>query len=840
MRLAQVVPLTPVEGPFTYRVPPELDAEVVPGARVLVPFGRRQLTGVVARTGEGDAPKAKAILDVLDDRPALTPELLSLTKWVAEYYLCTWGEAIKAALPSGTEVETRRVVHALADDWPGDEGRAVLVALASSNGSGLKVPALAEALGRSTAPQSLLRRMEAAGAVRIEHELQEARARPKVEKHLALAVSPDEVPDLRGAKQQALVAFLADAPEPVRQAEALQATGASSGTVKSLVDKGLVLVDDLEVERVADEAEVPPAPPAEVTLHPAQEAALGALREAIEVGNGATFLLHGVTGSGKTEVYLRALASVLARGQSGIVLVPEIALTPQTVRRFRAHFGDRVAVLHSRMSPGERLDAWTRIRGGTYPVVIGPRSAIFAPVADLGIIIVDEEHEASYKQFDPAPRYHARDVAVLRAHESGAVCVLGSATPSLETAANARSGKYGYLAMPDRVPVRARGSNQSPVMEKLSTTDSPRLGPEAETLKAPAPLPEVRVIDLAREKEIRRLKGALSHDLREAIRARLDRGEQTILLQNRRGYAPVITCESCGWTPECRDCAVSLTLHKTNRTLRCHYCGRAERQPPVCPACGADDLKLLGSGTQRVEEEIAEVFPEARLLRMDLDTTSRKGAHARILERFGRGEADLLLGTQMVAKGLDFPRVTLVGVVNADTGMLLPDFRAAERTFQLLAQVAGRAGRHDLPGEVILQTRNPEHPAIQFALAHDYAAFARHELVERHALGYPPYGRLIGAEIKGPYEGSTHKLARAWTDALKRHAASIEGAEVLGPVAAFVGKIKGFWRVHTHLKAPRSVPASVLASAVRAATEEVGTPPRGHRINLDVDPVGLY
>ncbi|HIG75419.1 MAG TPA: primosomal protein N' [Bacteroidetes bacterium] len=858
MRLAQVVPLTPVEGPFTYCVPPELDAEVVPGARVLVPFGRRQLTGVVVRTGDGEAPKAKPVLDVLDDRPALTVELLGLTKWVAEYYLCTWGEAIKAALPSGTEVETRRVVHALAETWPEADGQAVLGALAAAGG-GLKVPALAEALGRKTAPQSLLRRMEAAGAVRIEQELQEARAKPKIEKHLTLAVTLGEASSLRGAKQLALAAVLAAADEPVRQSEALKESGASSGTVKSLVEKGMVEVHELEVERTADEAEAPPPPPADVTLHPAQTAALEALRPPIEAGEPYTVLLHGVTGSGKTEVYLRALAAVLERGKSGIVLVPEIALTPQTVRRFRAHFGDRVAVLHSRMSPGERLDAWTRIRDGQYPVVIGPRSAVFAPVQDLGIILVDEEHEASYKQFDPAPRYHARDVAVMRAHRADAVCVLGSATPSLETAANARSGKYAYLAMPDRVPVSRKEEGASgkegtsasalegPGLDAHDSPTPPASGAEGESasrqspvLREPAPLPTVRVVDLAREKEIRRLKGALSHDLREAMQARLDRGEQIILLQNRRGYAPVITCETCGWTPECRDCAVSLTLHKTNRTLRCHYCGRAERQPTACPECGADDLRLLGSGTQRVEEEIAEVFPDARLLRMDLDTTSRKGAHARLLEQFGDGEADILLGTQMVAKGLDFPRVTLVGVVNADTGMLLPDFRAAERTFQLLAQVAGRAGRHDLPGEVILQTRNPEHPAIQHALAHDYAAFARYELVERHALGYPPYGRLVGAEIKGTYEGSTNKLAQAWTDALARHAARIEGAEVLGPVAAFVGKVKGFWRVHTHLKAPRSVPAAALAEAVRAATAEIGTPPKGHRINIDVDPVGLY
>ncbi|MEM0963781.1 MAG: primosomal protein N', partial [Bacteroidota bacterium] len=320
---------------------------------------------------------------------------------------------------------------------------------------------------------------------------------------------------------------------------------------------------------------------------------------------------------------------------------------------------------------------------------------------------------------------------------------------------------------------------------------------------------------------------------------RLARGEQAILLQNRRGYAPVITCEDCGWTPTCRDCAVSLTVHKTSRNLRCHYCGRAERLYPVCPSCDSPALSLLGSGTQRVQEELAEVFPEARVLRMDLDTTSRKGAHRKILDAFGRGEADVLLGTQMVAKGLDFPRVTLVGVVEADTGMLLPDFRAAERTFQLLAQVAGRAGRHDLPGEVILQTRNPDHPAIRFALTHDFHGFAIGELAERLALGYPPHGRLVGVEVKGPHEGSTHALAERWGDALRREAQRIAGVDILGPVPAFVGRVKRWWRVHLLVKAPRSLPAAALAGVVRTAGSRVKTP-WGHRINLDVDPVGMY
>ena len=820
--LAHVVPLTSVDGVYTYRVPAGMEAEAVPGARVLVPFGRRQITGVVAARDEGDPDRLKPLHDVLDARPALPADLLDLTRWVAGYYLCAWGEAVKAALPSGTEVESRRVAHALAppDAWDEKRGRAILRALHERNGSGLPVAALADVLGRKTVPQNLLRRMEAAGVLAVADVLQDASVTAKTARHLRLAPGVGEADwaEVRGARQRALLDALAAADGDVLQAEALAATGAASGTVKSLEARGLVEAFDAEVERKTDgmtDGAVAPAPA--LDLHPAQTAALGAITDAIGAGRPETFLLHGVTGSGKTEVYLRALRAALDRGQSAIVLVPEIALTPQTVRRFRSHFGDRVAVLHSRMSPGERLDAWTRIRDGVYPIVIGPRSAVFAPVRDLGLVVVDEEHEASYKQFDPAPRYHARDVAVMRAHRAGAVCVLGSATPSMESVANANADKYTRLEMPERVPVRS---------------------PDG-TTRAPAPLPPVRVVDLGRERQVRRLKGALSHDLREAMTARLARGEQTILLQNRRGYAPVLTCEDCGWTPTCRDCAVSLTVHKTNRTLRCHYCGRAERVPQPCPSCESDDLRLLGAGTQRVEEEIAEVFPEARVLRMDLDTTSRKGAHRRILDAFGRGDADVLLGTQMVAKGLDFPRVTLVGVVEADTGMLLPDFRAAERTFQLLAQVAGRAGRHELEGEVLLQTRNPDHPAIRYALEHDFHGFAIGELAERLALGYPPYGRLVGIEVKGPHEGSTRALSERWGDALRAEAARVAGVDVLGPVPALVGRVKRWWRMHLLVKAPRSLPAAALAALTQAARDRVPTP-SGHRINVDVDPVGLY
>ena len=815
-----VVPLAPVEGVFTYRVPPEMVSEATVGARVLVHFGRRTLTGVVVETGAEPSDKARSLADVLDPRPALTPELVALTRWVAGYWLCPWGDALRAALPGGTDVATRRTVRVLDTPggrpatWPDADGQAVLDALRGKGG--LSLAALAEALGRASAPASLLRRMDAAGVVSVADELQQARARPKSVRHLRLAGSGDGLAgldDVPGAKQRALLAALAAGPRV--QADALREADASASTATALARRGLIEAFDADVERRPDGldglASEAPAPPA-LDLHPAQIAALDQIVAAVEAHAPRTFLLDGVTGSGKTEVYLRALRACLVQGRTAVVLVPEIALTPQTVRRFNAHFPGRVAVVHSRMSPGERLDAWTRIRDGVYPVVVGPRSAVFAPVENLGLIVVDEEHEASYKQFDPAPRYHARDVAVMRAHRAGAVCVLGSATPSLETVANVQAGKYVRLSMPERVPVHGR---------------------------EPAPLPAVRVVDLTREREVRRLRGALSFPLREAISARLARGEQTILLQNRRGYAPVLQCEDCGHAPQCRDCAVSLTVHKPTRNLRCHTCGRAERLPQVCDKCGSGDLRQLGAGTQRVEEELADVFPEARVLRMDLDTTTQRGAHRKLLDAFGRGEADILLGTQMVAKGLDFPRVTLVGVVEADTGMLLPDFRAAERSFQLLAQVAGRAGRHDLPGEVILQTRNPQHPAVRFALQHDVAGFARHEMAERRMLLYPPFARLVGVEFKGPQDRSTRDLAERWTAALKREASAIAGTDVLGPVPAFVGRIKGFWRVHTLLKAPRSLPASVLSDAVTRVVRTVPVP-GGHRVNVDVDPVGLY
>jgi primosomal protein N' (replication factor Y) len=825
-----VLPL-PVEQTYTYRVPSAMADDARVGCRVLVPFGPRRMTGLIVAHPPEQSPDdfpftVKAVLDVLDETPAFTPEMLRLTRWMADYYVCAWGEVVKAALPSGTDVEERRRL-ARTDTPPGDwadhaTARAVLRYLEAHDEA--TVSGVRQQVG--DVPLALLRRLERDGLLTMTKELTAPKVRVKTATHLRFAPAfqhpsapKDLKAQLRGHKQVAVIevmaGFRAEGVREPPQTDVMDRAQAAHSTVRSLLDKGMLEAVQKEVLRTPlGDLPAPPTPPERV-LHPAQQQALDALTEAVAAERFETFLLHGVTGSGKTEVYIAALKDVLARGKTGIILVPEIALTPQTVQRFRAHFGDRIAVLHSRMSLGERYDAWRHLRSGRFDVAIGPRSAVLAPLDDLGLIVVDEEHEPSYKQFDPAPRYHARDVAVVRALRNDAVCILGSATPSLESIWNARQGKYTLLEMPDRVPVPGHDA---------------------------APLPPVRIVDLTLERKKHRLEGALSETLREAIRVRLGRNEQVILLQNRRGYAPVVECQDCGWTPMCHDCSVSLTYHKAKRHLRCHYCGRARQLPRACPSCGSRDLAQLGQGTQRVEEELAQVFPEATVARMDLDTTSRKDAHHTILSRFGEGEADILIGTQMVAKGLDFPRVTLVGVVNADVGMHLPDFRAEERTFQLLTQVAGRAGRAELRGEVLLQTRQPDHPVFQHVLEHDYAAFVEEALPDRRRFGYPPYAHVVGVEFRGPEEDAVQQIAQRWTTVLCQALGREEDdpVEVLGPEPALVGRVKRQYRYHTILKVPRGRRTPRIQEVLRAVNDEVGSLPKNSRLAIDVDAIGLF
>ncbi len=810
----------PLDQTFTYAVPDVMAEQVVPGSRVVVPFGRRVETGVVVASGhEDDADTVRDIVDVLEDGAAATQELLQLTRWVADYYVCSWGEVLRAALPSGLDVSTE---HRLSSTSvaPGDwlfHPKAGPVLEALQQHPSLTMNGLRQRVPHATL--ALVRRLETAGLLTLDTGVSAPRVAVLMEKAVRLAPAfqsaqgvRDARAQVRGTKQQALLdalgAFLREGELAPTQAALLARAEASAASVKSLAAQGIVEVVSREKMR-RDGLSAPVASVVPFPLHPAQEKALAAISTSIQAHRYSTFLLHGVTGSGKTEVYIAALKETLAQGRTAIVLVPEIALTPQTVHRFRSHFGDRIAVLHSRMSIGERYDTWRALREGRFSVVIGPRSALFAPLENLGLIVVDEEHEASYKQFDPAPRYHARDVAIVRARFNDAVCVLGSATPSLESYHNAQKGKYTYLPMRERVPQ-----------------------PDG-TL---AQLPVVETVDLTLEQKKHRLDGALSVQLITAIQARLDRKEQIILLQNRRGYAPILECQSCGWTPVCRDCAVTMTYHKAHRHLRCHYCGLTQRPPGSCPKCSARDFSLLGAGTQRVEEELATRFPQARTVRMDLDTTGTKNAHHKLLDRFGRGEADILLGTQMVAKGLDFPRVTLVGVVNADGGLRLPDFRAEERTFQLLTQVAGRAGRADLQGEVILQTRSPRHAALLFSRTHDYEGFAHHALAEREGLDYPPFGRIVGVEFRGQQQETTAKLAEEWTTGFRHIAGGLY--QVFDPQPALVSRLKRQYRFYTTILVGRGAPAP--QPFLRQALSVIGSLPPRTRIAIDVDAVGLY
>lgn len=822
--MVQVALPLPIDQLFTYRVPPAFQGLAQPGCRVLVPFGTRRLTGVVVPVDPPESPPTslKPILDVLDAEPVLTEELLDLTRWMADYYLCSWGEVIRAALPPGLEVESQQRLYLAQQPLKELHGRAAEILRFVTAHPGTTIQHLRQTLGRI--PYALLHRLRAKGYLRIEEALSAPRVQIKTERHVrftpayqAPAARAQLQHLLRGIRQRTLVealeAFQLEGKSEPAQRDLLARAGATAATLRRLVALGVLEIVEKEVIRSPLEDEPPPPSPPQYSFYPEQAAALERIEAAINAQRFEAFLLHGVTGSGKTEVYIAALKQVRAQGRTGIVLVPEIALTPQTVRRFRAHFGDEVAVLHSRMSDGERYDTWRQLRAGHYPIVIGPRSAVLAPLSNLGLLVVDEEHERSYKQFDPAPRYHARDVAVYRARHNQAVCILGSATPSLESYANARSGKYTLLEMRRRAPTVGQ---------------------------QPARLPTIRIIDL---RHTRLQEGSpLSPPLARAIAERLERGEQVILLQNRRGFAPVLECTHCGWAPHCPHCSVTLTYHKVHHQLRCHYCGYATGRPTLCPQCGQPTLLPLGAGTQRVEEALTMHFPEARILRMDLDTTRAKRAHYRLLDRFGRGEADILIGTQMVAKGLDFARVTLVGVVNADVGLLLPDFRAEEHTFQLLMQVAGRAGRADRPGEVLLQTRNPNHRIFRYLLRHDFAGLARELLAERRQLGYPPYARLAITECSGPDEARVQEQLQTWTAQFHTLLAQTPGnhcVEVLGPGPALHERLQGRYRYQTLIKVARQPEAPALQPLLRQALEATGPLPQGYRLTLDIDPAGL-
>ncbi|MBF8295138.1 MAG: primosomal protein [Bacteroidetes bacterium] len=828
---------------FTYQVPPEFVHAVQLGRRVLVPFGRKKLSGVVVGfPATSPLQTIRPLLDVLDTTPTFSEEMLKLTRWISEYYLSAWGDVLKAASPQGTAAGSIQRVRLVAENI--DEllektkrsarvQHALLRALADK---GELSPSQLQKRTNAKSIHAALQEMAQRGWIIVEERLRPT-SKPKKESVFLLTdegkqllqhiASGDPSHRKLTPKQQKVLDELQRLDEAVAGPRLVRLAGASLSTLHSLVKSNLLRIDQREVLRGTNDE--PPEPPPTLILNQHQQQALSTIVDALANDAHRTFLLHGITGSGKTQVYIEAIRHTLQHSKNAIVLVPEISLTPQTVRRFKSHFGTEVAVMHSQMSVGERYDAWRLAHEGRIKIVIGPRSAIFAPLKDIGLIVVDEEHEASYKQYDPSPRYHARDVAIVRASINKAVVILGSATPSAESYHNALSGKYELLPLPERV-------------------DN-------------AQLPTIEIIDMSLErrrryedfKKDRKEKGtwstkftpapSLSLLLKNQIEERLKKKEGTILLQNRRGFSHVVECFDCAHVERCDNCDVTLTYHATKKHLRCHYCGFVKQPPTVCPKCHGTEIRHHAFGTQQIHEELVAFFPDARVLRMDLDTTSHKGAHDRLLTQFGLGEADILLGTQMVAKGLDFPRVTLVGVVSADTQMLLPDFRSSERTFQLLTQVAGRAGRSKLSGEVIIQTLQPAHYSLKYVVSHDFAGFYREELEYRRELDYPPFSRLVLIEFKGEHEGEVAQHVKKFAEMLLSKAGKYY--TVLGPADAAIPKIKNQYRKHVVIKNFKTTDPSGahFRAALLRARETYSASPLGKnrrvQMTIDVDPQGM-
>jgi primosomal protein N' (replication factor Y) len=830
-----------IEREFTYAVPPELEASALVGVRVVVPFGRKLTTGMIVGLPDTTTVQSlKPLRDILDAQPLISPPLMRLFRWIADYYFAPLGEVLKAANPGALTRTSKRNVSLIAP--PPDEElqdlqrhspkRALILDFLQERGTltSTELQRLTGIAGINPA----LNDLERAGIISTEEYLPLPPSAIKTQEFILhdsvdverIAALITATPARSVRKRELLAAILREYeknPEDLSASEILKRSGATNKALHAVVAQGIVATAQREVRREQDYGTEDQT--LHIVLNPDQQSACSSITATMNSGSWKTFLLHGVTGSGKTQVYIECIKRALASGRSAIVLVPEISLTPQIVRRFKSHFGDRVGVVHSRMSTSERREIWRLAQRGTCQIVIGPRSAIFAPVRNLGLIVVDEEHEASYKQFDSSPRYHARDVAVMRGSQESAVVVLGSATPSVESYQNAHSGKYTLLELPtriDRVP-----------MPTITIVDM-----AAERKKIYAALKE----SLPPEGRIK-LKNfqqpGISPLLQSKIQDRLERKEGVILLQNRRGYAPFVECPDCGYTERCENCNVTLTYHITQKHLRCHYCGMVRKPYIICPQCGSAEAKLRGIGTQRVEEDLAAMFPKARVVRMDLDTTTRKGSHDRILRQFGNREADILLGTQMVAKGLDFPHVTLVGVISADTQMLLPDFRSAERTFHLLTQVAGRAGRSELRGEVIIQTHQPNHYALAHVLDHSYRTFFEEEVGERRGLGYPPFSRLVLIETRGPDEEKVRKGAERFAQSLRSAGTTLA---VLGPAPAVLAKIKSQYRWHTLVKSDkeRDPSGQIVHKLLQQARQEYERKaPADVKLLIDVDPAGL-
>jgi len=779
-----------IDRPFDYSVPPQLEPFVKPGIRVHVPFGPRKVQGFVigiADSSTVDLHKLKSVASVVDVDPVLTTEMLELANWLRDDTLSFYNDALQVMIPAALRANYSKVCKFVRVDLLSEAMKQLLSRDGEVDFTNIEKNQLTHELKQQLDD----------GNASIETRIRQ-KTKPKLQTVYQVLSTSIEL--TKGAKkQQAVLTWIQQHDiKSFTMEDIQQHLQVTSSVVEALVEKEILQKTKQEIYReIALLADISKDKVVELT--DSQLQVLEQVKEAQHQDVSTTFLLHGITGSGKTEIYLHAIEEALALGKEAIMLVPEIALTPQMVTRFKMRFGDQVAVMHSGLSAGEKYDEWRKIHRREVRVVVGARSAIFAPFENLGLVILDEEHESSYKQED-SPRYHAREVAKWRAQYAKCPVILGSATPSIESYARAKKGVYTLLELPNRANAKE--------------------------------LPPVELIDMREQ-----LKGGnrsmFSIELIEAIRDRLNKNEQIVLFLNKRGFSSFVLCRDCGSTVQCPNCDISLTYHRMGEALRCHYCGYEEMVPAQCPHCESEHIRFFGTGTQKVEEELTKLFPEARTLRMDVDTTRTKGAHERILHHFGKREADILLGTQMIAKGLDFPEVTLVGVLNADTSLHLADFRAAEKTFQLITQVSGRAGRHQKKGHVIVQTYDPQHYALVCAQTHDYKAFYSQEMQMRKAYQYPPFYYLTHIQISHPDVIQTADYAAKTADWLRERLTT--STAVIGPTASAISRIQDRYRYQCMLKYkqdPNLIPSlHQLLKMARTDWEKQGV-----RISIDLHP----
>ncbi|MBE2226944.1 MAG: primosomal protein N' [Ignavibacteria bacterium] len=823
----------PVSSLFTYSIPDELKPEVSPGIRVLAPFGNKDITGIVVSMSDNtDLTKLKDIKRVLDPVPVLSGEMISFCKWISAYYISPIGEVIFAAVPKGVNVESK-VLYSAAESTPNinyTQLQKNIISLLKEKT--LTIKQIENKL-RSKSVRSAVHSLTAAGALEQAFVTTNESAKPKFERYVkfdlleefreynkaSLEIFFKENKFRSSCQVKVLKYLIQNEISEAKASDILKTTRSALSVLKSLEKREFLTLVQKQVNRAgshefSDDKKI-------IELNSDQKNVLKEINSSLGIFK--TYLLFGVTGSGKTQVYIEAIQNVLNNGKTAIVLVPEISLTPQLIHRFKTYFGDIIGVIHSKLSDGQRFDVYQRIRSGEIKIVIGARSALFAPLSGLGIIIVDEEHDHSYKQTEKNPKYNARDSAIMRAKLNNAVVVLGSATPSMESFYNYRAGKYSLIELPHRAL-----KTRQPKVEIVNMLDE---------LRNPSKYKKYETQE----------QRVLSSRLISYIDSALKKKQAVILMQNRRGYSAYQQCLDCGTVKMCRNCDITMIYHKHKNNLRCHYCGSVESLLTNCEICGSNNLKLIGVGTEKIEEEIQRLFPEARSMRMDADTVKGKDAHRKILKSFHEGEFDILIGTQMISKGLDFPNVYLVGVISADIGLFIPDFRASEKTFQLLMQVSGRSGRISDDGRVVIQTMNPENYIFPLVENHDYTGFFEKEIKHRQLHRYPPFSKMILIEVSSPNQVSVNnhswKIYHHLNNKLVHWGSEIH-IELLKPAPALIYKIKNTFRMHIILKVMKTTGDTIsqseaLVNGLHEFTASLKLKST-ERVNIDVDPLSFY